>query len=80
MRLGHKYKCDKCGKALTRETTASLSTYYQPLGLVGYNEENMGVRHMCAPCKKNFAIAFKHYFTVYNQIKSIDERELLNKT
>lgn len=68
MKIGNVYKCDKCGKALHRRNTATLSTFFQPLGMVGYGQGNLGARHLCSECKKKFEKAFTKYFPVHNQI------------
>jgi DNA-directed RNA polymerase subunit RPC12/RpoP len=62
------YKCDRCGSFKSREETASLSTYYQPIGLVGYKEGNLGVRHLCSKCKNEFEEYFEGFFTSLNRI------------
>jgi tRNA(Ile2) C34 agmatinyltransferase TiaS len=64
------YKCDKCGNIHNREEIASLSTCFQPSGLVDYKQGNMGVRHLCKPCKLQFESDFEDWFTNYNIVKS----------
>jgi hypothetical protein len=65
------YKCDKCGENNTRERTASLSTNYQPTGLVEYKKGNLGVRHLCEDCKDEFESYFEAYFTALNKIEEV---------
>ena len=61
------YMCDKCGQQHSKENIASLSTNYQPTGLVKYGEGNLGVRHLCINCKSIFEKAFKNFFSQYNK-------------
>ena len=60
--------CDKCGNIHAKDEVASLSTQFQPTGLVGYKQGNMGVRHLCSHCKRTFEMAFKGFFTHYNKV------------
>ena len=68
------YICDRCGTQSLKENTASLSTNYQPTGLIKYKKGNLGVRHLCITCKPIFDMAFKSFFSNYNKIiKTKDE-------
>jgi len=71
MKLKTEYKCDKCGEILEKEKTATLSTNFAPAGIVGYKQGNMGVRHMCSFCKRTFEMAFKGFFTAYNDTEKL---------
>ena len=59
------YQCDKCGSIHSREHIASLSQYFQPGGIVKYKQGNIGVRHLCRPCKVQFEAEYKSWFTHY---------------
>ena len=68
------YQCDKCGTICSREEIASLSTFFQPGGLVDYRQGNMGVRHLCRTCKMQFEAEFEAWFTEYNFVKNPPKR------
>ena len=68
------YQCDKCGTTHSRKEIASLSTCFQPGGLVDYRQGNMGVRHLCQSCKTQFEAEFEAWFTNYNFVKNPPKR------
>jgi tRNA(Ile2) C34 agmatinyltransferase TiaS len=72
------YRCDKCGITCSREEIASLSTSFQPGGLVDYRQGNMGVRHLCESCKQQFEAEFKEWFTEYNFVVNPPKKVFIN--
>jgi hypothetical protein len=68
MRIENQYNCDKCGDKLSKDRIATLSTNFTPTGLVGYKQGNLGVRHLCGYCKRTFKMAFKGFFSHYNEV------------
>ena len=68
------YQCDKCGSIHQREEIASLSQYFQPGGIVGYKQGNVGVRHLCQSCKTQFEAEYRAWFTNYNMVKNPPKR------
>jgi hypothetical protein len=81
MKVANEYKCDSCGEIKKREEIASLSTTYQPIGLISYRDgtKNLGVRHLCGICKDEFDKHFKGFFTELKkaQLKPITEERLI---
>lgn len=68
------YQCDKCGSIHERKDIASLSQYFQPGGIIGYKQGNLGVRHLCQPCKTQFEAEYQAWFTNYNMVKNPPKR------